>query len=299
MGERRLKGQLVSIEQRPKQYEEGFALIFMSILITVAALIFVSFLPGQEAGDMNQKMITDTEKLEKVEEAMRGFMAANCRRPCPADGQYSENTPYFGHEAANPGGCTGGAPVAPLGPDAGTGYVVAGTIPTVSLGLDDSYAYDEYGRRFTYVVDTRATGVSSCSALETSSMPGGVTIENTTGGTVIDNVMYAYIGHGASGYGAWPAQGSANGDLTPAQSAAMRINSGSTDNDMQTNAGVDAVGAGSTFTYNTTNFTNVKIQHARTPSTFAAGGADTGFDDLLFYRNDLNTSFPEFLRPFR
>ncbi len=77
-------------------------------------LALVAVLPGQEAGDANQKSLTTIVKLGKVEEAMRGFMALNGRRPCPADGQYGVNTANFGIEAANPGSCTGGAPAAPL-----------------------------------------------------------------------------------------------------------------------------------------------------------------------------------------
>ena len=129
----------------PKQ--AGFSLIVVSILLTVGALIFVSVLPGQEAGDVNIKMANNTKKLERVEEAMRGFMAANGRRPCPADGQYAINTANFGKEAAIAGTCTGSTPAAPLGPDAGTGYVVGGVIPTRSLGLSDDYQFDEFGRR--------------------------------------------------------------------------------------------------------------------------------------------------------
>src|SRR6185312_11049208 len=102
----------------------------------------------------------------RVEQALTGFMASNGRLPCPADGSYAVNTANFGVEAANPGSCTGGAPAAPLGPDAGTGYVVGGVIPTKTLNLDDSYQFDEWGRRITYVVDTRATLKSSCLTLE-------------------------------------------------------------------------------------------------------------------------------------
>ncbi|HEX4000988.1 MAG TPA: FG-GAP-like repeat-containing protein [Pirellulales bacterium] len=286
----------------------GFSLITISILLTVAALIFTSVLPGKDNADNNGKILNNAKKLERVEEAMRSFMAANGRRPCPADGQYAENTQYFGVEAGTPGICTGNTsptPNAPLGPDAGTGYVVGGVIPTKTLGLPDEYAYDEYGRRFTYVVDTRATESPAAAVTNNNNTPPagrrvapkthapgcynlqqsiklngakpGITIENISGGTIIDQTMYAYISHGASGYGAWPAQGS---------TVANRINSGSTDVDMQVNAGVDALGVSSTFTYNTTNFTNVKIQKDRVNSTLPAGGTDTGFDDLLWYRPD-------------
>src|SRR5579872_5525870 len=102
---------------------DGFSLILMSIVLTASAMIFASMLPGQDAGDYNRKVMTNTQKLERVEEAMRAFMAFNGRRPCPADGQYAENTPNFGREAAIPGICTGGTPTAPLGPDAATGNI--------------------------------------------------------------------------------------------------------------------------------------------------------------------------------
>ena len=144
----------------------GFSLIMMSILITVAAIIMVSMLPGQDAGDYAQKTANNVLKLDKVEEAMRSFMAVNGRRPCPADGQYAINTANFGKEAAIAGTCTGSTPAAPLGPDAGTNHIVGGVIPTKSLGLPDDYAFDEFGRRFTYVVDRRATNLSACRALE-------------------------------------------------------------------------------------------------------------------------------------
>jgi hypothetical protein len=272
-----------------RNYKSGFTLIMVSILLTVAALIFVSVLPGKEAGDVNQKMINNTKKLERVEEAMRSFMAFKGRRPCPAQGSYAVTSQYFGMEAANPGTCTGGTPAAPLGPDSGgAGNIVGGTIPTRTLGLPADYAFDDYGRRFTYIVDIRATKASTCSTLEglslTNSTPtgkGGLYVANTNGGTPIDQTMYAYISHGASGYGAFPAQGS---------TAAGRINSGSTDVDMQVNAGVDHPGVGGTFTYSTTNFTNTKIQKDRIAATIPSGGTDTGFDDMVWYRPDLKNT---------
>src|ERR1700722_15741635 len=97
-----------SKQESCRQQSAGFTLLWMSILLTDAALVCVSVLPGQDAGDNNQKQIATTKKLEKVEEAMRAFMAFNGRRPCPADGQYGINTANFGIEAATAGTCTGG-----------------------------------------------------------------------------------------------------------------------------------------------------------------------------------------------
>ena len=109
------------LAHRFPQRHAGFSLIAVSILITVAALIFVSVLPGQEAGDTNQKALNNTKKLERVEEAMRSFMAFQGRRPCPADGQYAEGTANFGLEAATPGVCTGGTPRRAAGAGRGHG----------------------------------------------------------------------------------------------------------------------------------------------------------------------------------
>ena len=94
---------------------------------------------------------------------------------------------------------------------------------------------------------------------------GGITIESaTSGGTVLDNVMHAFISHGPDGHGAFPGPGSAT-TLTSAQSVARRINAGSTDTDELTNAGVN-----SSFT---SAFTNVKVMK---------GGTGT-FGDVVYY----------------
>jgi sugar lactone lactonase YvrE len=255
----------------PCRMQAGFSLITASIIIACAALVFVSMLPGDN-GASNQKSIDNVKKLERVEEAMRSFMAANGRLPCPADGQFAFNTAHYGIEAATPGTCTGGTPAAPLGPDVGTGNVVGGVIPTKTLGLPDDYAVDQFGHRFGYVVDKRATSNSICLATTTP----GINIKSSTSGNLLAQVMHAFISYGKSGYGAYPANGSAAGP-------ANRINSHSTDGDMQTNAGVDAHFPGaSTFTYSTTNWTNTLVQK----SMVAPTATDTGFDDMVWYRND-------------
>jgi DNA-binding beta-propeller fold protein YncE len=242
----------------------GFTLIAVVIFLTVAMIIMVSILPGKQSGSKTLRGGATVSKLEKVEQAMTGFMALNGRLPCPADGQYGVSTGNFGIEAATQGTCTGGTPSAPLGPDAGTGYVVGGVIPTKSLGLEDSLAFDEWGRFITYVVDTRATLKSSCFTLQnfpTNTGTGGIAIESSTGGTVLNNVMHAFISHGPDGHGAFPEQGS---------TVANRINAGSIDTDEMTNAGVN-----SSFAYSTANFTNVKVQKPPTAT----------FGDVVYYAN--------------
>jgi hypothetical protein len=240
--------------------ESGFTLILLSIVLTVAALLLVSFLPGREAGDINSRSLETLHRIYTIEEAVKSFLLAEGRRPCPAEGTYGVDEAHFGVEAANPGTCTGGTPAAPLGPDAATGNVVAGVVPTKTLGIADELAFDDWGRRITYVVDRRSTDRAKCLNLmkESRTGVGAINILDASGGTAA-YAMAAYISHGADGHGAWPSQGS---------NLAGRINRGSTDADTLNNASVDAGFA--------VHFDNVFVWKEFTPT----------FDDLVYYASD-------------
>src|SRR5271157_3742896 len=228
----------------------GFNLIALSIIMT-AAVVMVSYLPGRDAGEFNKKTIQSIQKLDEVEEKMRFFMVAQGRRPCPADGSLAVNSTNFGREAnttLGDGNCTGALL---SGVSTNT---VGGTIPTKSLNLPDDYAFDAWGRRYTYVVDRRATNTASCVALGAT---GGLTIKDGSGATT-DTVMYSYMIHGASGFGAFPAQGS---------TATGRINTGVADADMLTNAGVSSASVtGSTagFAANSLSYSDTRVKKPKT-----------------------------------
>jgi hypothetical protein len=246
--------------------ERDFSLVWVSLPLTAGAIIMVSILPGREAGSDAQKGARSVSKMDEVEDAMRAFMLFNGRRPCPADGQYDVNNANFGREAANPGSCTGGTLSAPLGPDSTTGNIVAGVIPTKSLNIPDENAFDEWGRCVTHVVDKRATANASCLTLQnypTNNGTGGITVQNSNAGSVLDHVMVTYISHGQDGFGAFPAQGS---------TVSGRINTGTFNADRNVNAGVST-----NFTYTANDFTNVKIQKEATAT----------FKDILHDRDDL------------
>jgi hypothetical protein len=51
-----------------------------------------------------------------------------------------------------------------MGPDT-SGKLAAGLIPVTTLNIDASYAYDEYGRPYTYVVDTGTTVKATCQTM--------------------------------------------------------------------------------------------------------------------------------------
>lgn len=236
--------------------QAGFSFIQISLILTAAAIAIVAFLPGKEAGDYNKKVEDTLEKMQKVDEAMKSFMIANGRRPCPADGQYGVGSANFGKEAAIPGTCTGGTPAIPTGMSGSN--VVAGTIPTKTLNIPDNMAIDAFGRLMTYVVDSAATQTASCINLQrgTSQHGQGAIIIKDSSGNISDYSMYAYISHGPDGQGAFPVQGS---------SVANRINAGVTNASTLDNASMAA------------NFTlSFDNSFVRMPKT-------TGFDDTVYF----------------
>jgi streptogramin lyase len=246
----------------------GFSLITAAVVLTVAAIVFVSMLPNKSL-DQNLKIAASVNRLDRVEEAMRGFMAANGRRPCPADGSLAPNNGSWGKESINAGVCNITAGM--MGPDT-SGKLAAGLIPVTTLNLDASYAYDEYGRPYTYVVDTGTTVKATCQTMTTNNTAGGiaVAIKNTAGSvTGTDNTMAAYISGGKSGFGTYLKTGS---------TVANRLNTGSSDTDMLANAGVTANGGNWTYTAGGAGtFTPILVKKSPT----------TTFDQVVWYRPDL------------
>src|SRR5579883_1182810 len=96
---------------RSMRKKYGFTLIQLSIILTVASLMFVATLPGTQTSlKESQASVT---KMNNILNVMRGYMAANGVLPCPADPTQAIGAANYGVAAANPGttgDCTGGSP---------------------------------------------------------------------------------------------------------------------------------------------------------------------------------------------
>lgn len=290
--------------------KQGFSLIWVSVAVAVFGIVLAASLPGGDLGSDSQKDALTLQRMQKVEDATTAFMAANHRRPCPADAALPMTDQNFGMEAysmpapgapaitgdvtagsniisnvspANglaigltvsgagipPGtiltafpstltisnnatsdgtnvpltfsgrcsagistppvsnlvpptatatagtasvhvGFTGiqgiliGSPVFGVGiapgthvvaiPDASTikldvpvtqnlsnsgvvvNSIVAGLVPTKSLGLPEEYAFDAYGHAFTYVIDNNATNAQTCHDMQSTGSAGGISV---------------------------------------------------------------------------------------------------------------------------
>ncbi|MEK6746560.1 MAG: FG-GAP repeat protein [Pseudomonadota bacterium] len=316
----------VNIKNLTKQ---GFSLIQVSMIVAVAGILLASVIPGGDLGSTIAKDQITRDRMEKIEEAAKNFMAANLRRPCPADGTLAIGNANFGVEDTTSGRCsnanfpTQSSPLTktgtttttsavltalsdttglsigmlvtnanlandthiasvdsasqitldkyPTGAAVGTTLtfttVVAGVVPTKTLGLPDEYMFDGYGRRIGYIVDIRATDRTTCRDLQVTKTSGNIQIMDSAASTAAtDNVMWSLISYGKNGHGAFPMPGS---------SIANRINSGATNDDEEINAFINTAG---TFA---TAFTQKLVKH----EPVATAGA-TYFDDFVWTQEE-------------
>jgi|SRR5450755_136313 len=158
--------------------QSGFTLIQLSIILTVASLIFVATLPGIQTS--LKSSATSVTEMNKILNTMRGYMAANGVLPCPADPTLAIGANHYGVAAANPGttgDCIGGTPAAAYA-DA-TNNIAIGMVPVKTLGLSYADALDGYGRDITYAVDTNATGNSTGGPCWSSNpLPGAIAVND-------------------------------------------------------------------------------------------------------------------------
>lgn len=125
-----------------KHSQNGFSLIQVSMLVAVAGILLASVIPGGDLGSSIEKDLITKDKMEKIEEATKNFMAANLRRPCPADGTLAIGTANFGLEDTTSGRCSGAnfytqsSPLTKTGGTATSGSaVVTGLVNTTGLSI--------------------------------------------------------------------------------------------------------------------------------------------------------------------
>jgi len=107
----------------------------MSMLVAVAGIIVVAILPGGKQSSDAEKQAITVQRMQAIEEAMKSFMIANLRRPCPADGSLAVSATNFGVEGATPGTCTGGTPAANFGYISGGSSTMTTTGGTLTSGI--------------------------------------------------------------------------------------------------------------------------------------------------------------------
>lgn len=258
-----------TVRRRDRSQQAGFSFLEISIVLTVSAVIIagglataVNILPQVKKRETN-------DKLDVIEQQLQYYAEANGRLPCPADPSLPVSYGNFGIEDRNAAltGCES------------NGYNIyavtngtVGMIPTRTLGLDDSYALDGWGRRFMYGVDTNATGTGAFAG-------GPLTLVNTVGSLKVDvpggnrtsttwitgEAVYVLFSLGPNGHGGWLKE-----------SWSTRWNAGVSNADEQENIHFNSSGGASAMN-------NIFVQ-GDTVTTNVNDPVGSTFDDILRYK---------------
>lgn len=228
----------------------GFSLVEMAVVLVVISLVVgVSANWGANILEKSRRYET-AQKLKTIEEALYNYRQAYHRLPCPADASLVTSNANYGVEAANSGSCTGGTPAA----NSSSQQTVAGAFPFKAIGLSEDMIYDGWGRKFSYVVNSKFTHNEAFKYYGLSLQCGNLTVKDETGASRTENAIYAVVSAGADGHGAYTKAGTRfDGDVT--------------DTDSQENCDCDADAGSTTF-----------------DAAFVLKDETANFDDLLVYK---------------
>lgn len=254
--------------------KSAFSLIELSIVVIILGLMIGGIMAAMTQEARRTKQAALKMKMEAIDQALSAFVKKNGRLPCPADGTYLVTVANFGVAAATP--CTTGATYNGSGnrtadstPPTANFFIsntAGGVVPVRSLGLPDEYAFDPWGGRFTYAVDSRFTATSAFTTYSQVDTTGAIRVNDNAGNARLTNAIAIVLSHGENGHGAFQLSGT-------------RKTAGSTNANEQTNCHCDATAAAATFS-----------------STFVMGGNTTtsstdlraSFDDTLLYYTRAN-----------
>jgi prepilin-type N-terminal cleavage/methylation domain-containing protein len=244
-------------EERSKMTQsrtKGFSLLEMSVVIAIIATV-MAFIVVTVPGYLQQQQLDNTKaKMQNLQTALEQYWKTYGRLPCPADiVNYNATDANFGKEATNPGSCDGAISSTWTydvhssavtycdysTPGVNDHCLYGGMIPTKTLRLSDEDAFDSFGRRILYAVDSdftrtnAATTLADVTADTKSDSPTQFNIKSAAGNKTLHGV-WVLLSYGSDGHGAYPRY------TTPGMD---RITSGNTNLLTQENCDCDEQGA--------------------------------------------------------
>lgn len=194
----------------------GFSLTELSVSIAIIAMIAGAAISVAISSDENAKTIQTKSKLDRIEEALAGYLVSNGRLPCPADGSLSISSPTFGSEGTRTP-ASGGSTCASANFNDGTN-VYYGVVPVRTLQLPDDFMFDGWGNRMSYIIDYRfannSTTNSDCDGATSNicfadTAEGSLSVQDASSTNRLTNAIYVIFSHGKNAHGAFNKNGSA------------------------------------------------------------------------------------------
>lgn len=254
---------------RPSKAEYGYTLVELSVVIAIIAVLVGSTLMLGSARIDQEKVDSTKQRIELIERALKNYIEVNEALPCPADPRLPRSDGDFGLAASAAGDCAStGAIRAPHA----SGTVVSGAVPVFDLALPPDVMFDAWGRKFSFVVDTRYTRARSFRYNGPNSLCGSITVlsedtdndGDTEEDILTDHAMYLLLSHGKDGHGAYH-----TATATP-----WRINSRVNNPNALENAGLTDTG--------TDDFDHIFRQQGYFEDV---EDPNNRFDDILAYKN--------------
>lgn len=221
---------------KPLTHHSGFTLIELSMVLIIISLLMGNLLPlVTNEKSLNSNLITQ-EKLKYIDQAITNYFAEYGAIPCPADATLANSDSNFGISAKDYSNSTCLGTTSRWYSNTRFRHMELGAIPTKTLNINDDYAFDEWGRRITYLI------INPCSNSQILTLAGyggigtnieynndknfsdnincGVdylptktafNIQNTTNHTNINSkAIIILLSHGKNGHGAYPKAGGTN-----------------------------------------------------------------------------------------
>jgi type II secretory pathway pseudopilin PulG len=197
---------LLSGSSSRSQLSAAFTLLELSIVVLILSLMLSGILAYLAQDTRNANLVEMKKKMDAIEFALISYSKRSDTRrlPCPANPELALEHADFGFSAAP--SCKTGAPRA-LSDDYADTVVAMGTVPVRTLGLPDSFAFDPWGNRYTYIVSIDAV---QSNAFITNPVSSSATDDLNVVDVVIDtvgNYTAAIISHGENGFGAFTRSG--------------------------------------------------------------------------------------------
>jgi len=236
------------------------------------ALVMSGFLAILNVQQTSTRISTTQQKQQAIKQALTAYLAKNNFLPCPADPSLQPGAVNYGMSQPNTSSpfCNGvTTTIDPFSQPVSH----RGVLPFVTLGLTEADAFDGYHQRFTYVVTSDATKLTSSTV---ASMRGKLTVHTTapvqiglpTAGNQINGcsvsssdtntcnnyAVVIVISHGQNGYGAYLPDGTQSS--VPVANVSEQQNA-------------------------STSLTN--IQYVQSQLTDNAGASGGPFDDILLW----------------
>lgn len=194
-------------------FSAGFTLIELSISIAIIGLML-----GGIVAIQNQKIRVAqrdelNRKLDVIGQALYNYRMLNNKLPCPANSSVAKSSADFGLQADGAAGACQTGSTANLSSNINTSGndVFGGGVPVRTLGLADDYAFDPWGRRFSYYVAKEANDSANFTGIYgTQGVADGGKLEvgDESASAITDNILAVVFSHGPNGHGAFTSTGS-------------------------------------------------------------------------------------------